>query len=155
MKKLLTIGLVMTIVFASISCKKSAAKPAAPAPVVNNTPTPVAMTSQDSMLSADWILDKHETYITGTVISTVNSSDPSNCHLFLKTSEVVVGNTPVYRNCVKGITCSNETTSWRVTNSQLEVSGISYAIVTLTSNLLTIQLGSISSGEGHKYYFHK
>lgn len=157
MKKLITIALLGIVLTAGMSCQK---KNKSPQPQTNNTntnpgPQPVAMSQQDSLLSGNWKLDKHEIYSNNSLVSTTLHNDSINCHLELQCTEMITGANPCWRKSVNGLNnCVNLNNQWKVTSGKLDLGGSQHSINVLTTSSLVIQLGAMS-GQANIYYLHK
>jgi hypothetical protein len=147
-----------TVLLIVLACNKNKNQPS------NNTttnstnnppsgPTPIPMTTQDSMLCGYWKLKKDEFYNNSVLLSTTNHNDSANCFIHLKSDEQQVGAVSAYRKCNNGIDCIADLAYWRVNTGKLEL-GALYNINSLTTNSLVLQLGSTST-QAHIYHFTK
>lgn len=148
--------LILLLVLICAGCKK---EDKASTPATTPVTTSTGYTSADSAISGDWILDVTENYNDGVLILTTPHSDPVNCHLDLQIVESTLspGNTQSWKNCIHGLTCSNNTYQWKLSSGKLDINNFLRTIVSQSATNLVLLEGSVSTGGGYgiKYYLHK
>jgi hypothetical protein len=150
-----------TILSIVLACHKNNNRPSNSTTSTNNTnntssgPTPTPLSHTDSSLVGNWKINKHETYVSNTLISSTLLNDTVNCHLNLQATEVIVGANPDWRNGSQGLNnCVSLSTHWRSSPGTLDLSTALYSINVLTTNSLVIQIGAVSA-QADIYYLHK
>lgn len=139
-----------------VGCNKQNNQPA-PAPVTQATPTPTPLTPLEQSLVGKWVLDSSITYYNGVRSQLTVHNDSTNCFLLLRTTERTLGDPTLWKLANHALYCSPVEIWWRTTSGKLDVGGTLYIIMNVTTNILSIQLGSVSSGGGWatRFHFHK
>lgn len=147
---------VLTVLILLNSCNHNSPAPTQPTPV-NPTPTTTTNTlsSTEQALLGNWIYDKSEASNNGVICTmcTVTYNDPAVYHIQFNST---AGPLTQYKECINGTSGSDIRTNWEVTsNGKLYVQNTTYTIDSLSPHFLAYYTGSLTSGAGVKYSFHK
>lgn len=155
MKKLFNLTLVTAFLCLTIvGCKKNSPEPE---PIVNNSnSTASTLSAMETSLLGNWAYDKQQLYSNGVALTStggmVTYNDPAVYHIRFN-STVTTG---TYKECINGTSGSDITTNWEVTSSgKLFIQSTSYTIDSVSSAFLSYHSGSLTSGGGVQYSFHK
>lgn len=163
MKNLLSI-ISTAVVLITISCNQNSPAPSNSGS--SSTPTPIptvaVLTHQDSLLLGNWILDKKEYIMNGTMMPNYPQffNDPINAKIEFKAALFNGANTTNMKECNDGITNSGFVIAnwWKLlTNTTVSINTSVYSINLINSTNLVLQYGSVNSPgtAGYIYYFHK
>lgn len=112
------------------------------------------LTDAENALVGDWTLNTTETYTNGVLSQTIPHTDPTNCHLELKSTEHKDQEGSL--NCENGLSCQPHNNWWQLEGAVLQVGSNPYTIVTQSSSTLILQLGDPASSSGsYKHYLTK
>lgn len=138
------------------SCNHNSPAPAQPTPVTPVPTTPTLNTTEQALLG-NWIYDKQELYNNGVIPpgpgGTYSFNDPAVYHIQFNST---AGPLTQYKECINGTSGSDIRTNWEVTsNGKLYIQSTTYTIDSLSAHFLAYYTGSLTSGAGVKYSFHK
>jgi hypothetical protein len=163
MKKLILSALAcIAIVISSCNQNSPAPSPATPTPTPTPTPTLAVLTHQDSLLLGNWILDKKEMIMNGTMMPNYPQlfNDPVNAKIEFKAALFQGTNNQNWKECNDGITNTGYVIAnwWKLlTNTTVSINTSVYSINLINSTNLVLQNGSVNSPgtAGYIYYLHK
>jgi len=161
MKKLILSAIACFVIVLS-SCNQNSPTPS-PATPATPTPTPntIALTHQDSLLLGNWILDKKEQIMNGTMMAGYPQlfNDPINAKMEFKTT-IWPGSVNGLKECNDGLTNTGQVflNGWLPSsNLTITLNNGVISIQLINATNLVLQRGSVSSPGtyGTIYYLHK